>query len=179
MYIQLQRFDLDQYYNHPWGQLLVCSVQSHIDVLPSGDGWIFLWSVLTPCSRKRIDHSIYIRSAELSSVFADICGQGATLRMIVHRKKDRHTQGIEYLSFVYSPSPSFLTGALTRCNVDFNSSFDQRMRKSPMLNTMAPGTGGAGMNTSLLCYSQHSAIRHIVRGRGLTGSSTSKPPTSS
>ena len=67
------------------------------------------------------------------------------------RKKDRHTQGIEYLSFVYSPSPSFLTGALTRCNVDFNSSFDQRMRKSPMLNTMAPGTGGAGMNTSLLC----------------------------
>ena len=81
------------------------------------------------------------------------------------RKKDRHTQGIEYLSFVYSPSPSFLTGALTRCNVDFNSSFDQRMRKSPMLNTMAPGTGGAGMNTSLLCYPQLLALKQYSQNQ--------------
>jgi hypothetical protein len=38
----------------------------------------------------------------------------------IKEEKKRHTHGIEYLSFVYSPSPSFLSGALTRCKVDLS-----------------------------------------------------------
>lgn len=132
------------YYLRPC--LLVCSVQSHIDILPRGSWGVLLRPSFGPRPGQGINHPIHIGTAELGHQLT----LEAHLFLIIVGPR---THGIEYLSLVYSlSSPSLLGGALTRCNVDLSSSFDQRIMKSPILNTMAPGTGGAGRKRSFWCW---------------------------
>lgn len=153
---------------------LVGGVQSHVDVLASGGGRVFLGSSRGPSSRESVNHSVDVRPAELT-VVSQI--QDRTERT------EELTHGIEYLSLVYwLSSPSFLGGARTRCSVDLSSSFDHRIMKSPMLNTIAPGTGGAGRKRSFSCCPKSAPIAAFLYPKGdatRTGSSTSSPPTSS
>jgi hypothetical protein len=47
--------------------LRVRRVETHVDVLPRGDGRILLWSIFRPRSRKTINRAIDIRAAELQA----------------------------------------------------------------------------------------------------------------